>query len=374
MISLKNFNWGRGAFIIGYQTALLIGLPFYLYYARPSAALIIASIVVLLLTSFGIGVYHRHYSHCGYKLNKWIEPFFLFFGTAALEGSVLTWAHDHRKHHRFLDTEEDPYTVSKGFWHAHILWILEKAQPYDFQKYVPDLLKNRLLVFQYLHYIFLTFLTNLLIFLGIGFLTGDYLGAFVLAWWGRIFVLHHLTWFINSLAHYWGERTYSKEQSAVDNYILAFFTTGEGYHNYHHTFPADYRNGIRWYHFDPNKWLIWTLSKLGLAYGLRRHTTYVIQRKLLFADQQLFLTTLAGHALARKQELEDRVQILSLSLQEKLQRIKTLADERREAFVTRRKQLSRELHEVKRNMRKEWRQWYKLGRSILHARPIPPAA
>ncbi|MEK7583871.1 MAG: acyl-CoA desaturase, partial [Patescibacteria group bacterium] len=239
---------------------------------------------------------------------------------------------------------------------------------YDFPKYVPDLLKSKLLMFQHRHYLTLAFLSNVIIFFVVGSLTGEYLGAFVLAWWGRLFALHHLTWFVNSLAHYWGERTYSKEQSAVDNYLLAFFTTGEGYHNYHHTFPADYRNGIRWYHFDPNKWLIWTLSKLGLARGLRRHTTYVIQRKLLFADQQLFLTVLAGKALARKQELEARVQTLSLSLQEKLQRIKTLADERRAAFATRRKQLSRELHEVKRNMRKEWRQWYKLGRSILHTR------
>jgi len=371
---MKNFNWGRGAFIIVYQTIFLAGLPFYLYYAPPSGALIIASLIALTLTSFGIGAYHRQYSHLGYKLNPWIEPLFLFLGTAALEGSVLTWAHDHRMHHRFLDTDDDPYTVNKGFWHAHILWILEKPKGYDFPKYVPDLLKSKLLMFQHRHYLMLAFLSNCVIFLVVGFLTGEYLGAFVLAWWGRLFVLHHLTWFINSLAHYWGERTYSKEQSAVDNYFLAFFTTGEGYHNYHHTFPADYRNGIRWYHFDPNKWLIWTLSKLGLAHGLRRHTTYVIQRKLLFADQQLFLNVLAGKALARKQELEDRVQILSLSLQEKLQRIKTLADERREAFVTRRKQLSRELHEVKRNMRKEWRQWYKLGRSILHARPITRAA
>ncbi|MEK7584547.1 MAG: fatty acid desaturase, partial [Patescibacteria group bacterium] len=128
--SMKNFNWGRGAFIIAYQAIFLAVLPFYLYYTPPSLALIIASLVVLTLTSFGIGVYHRHYSHLGYKLNPWIEPLFLFLGTAALEGSVWTWAHDHRMHHRFLDTDDDPYTVNKGFWHAHILWILEKSKGY----------------------------------------------------------------------------------------------------------------------------------------------------------------------------------------------------------------------------------------------------
>ncbi|MBI4090775.1 MAG: fatty acid desaturase [Candidatus Komeilibacteria bacterium] len=369
-MSLKNFNWGLGGFIIGYQAILLVALPFYLYYTPPHYPVVLASIVLFVLTSFGVGVYHRHYSHLGYKLNRWIEPLFLFFGTAAFQGSVIMWAHDHRKHHRFIDTDEDPYTVSKGFWHAHMLWLLEKSRPRELERYVPDLLKRKLLVFQDKHYLALSIAINTLLCIAVGAIVNDYLGAFVLAWWGRIFVSHHVTWFINSLAHYWGERTYSKELSAVDNFILAFFTSGEGYHNYHHTFPADYRNGVRWYHFDPNKWLVWALSKLGLAKGLLRHTEYTIQQKLLLADQKLFLTTLATQPLTRKQELEARLHTLYVSLQEKMERMKTLRDERRAAFKARRKKLSYALREIKRTARKEWRQWHKLGRSILDAQEL----
>ncbi len=370
-LSLKNFNWGVGGFIVGYQVVFLTALPLYLYYAPPSVPLILASVAVLAFTGFGIGVYHRHYAHLGYKLNPWIEPLFLFFGTAALQGSVIGWAHDHRKHHRFLDTDEDPYTVKKGFWHAHMLWLLEKPRPADFPRYVPDLLQRKLLVFQNRNFLLLAFGANAVIWVAVGAVVGDYLGAFMLAVWGRIFVSHHLTWFVNSLAHYWGERTYSKELSAVDNYFLAFFTVGEGYHNYHHTFPADYRNGIRWYHFDPNKWLVWTLSQLGLASGLLRHSDYAIRRKLLLADQQLFLATLSSKAHARKQELIVAMQQLAASLEEKLQRMKVLVEERRAAFKSRRAQLSRELRAVKKNLRQEWRQWYELGREILNARAAP---
>ena len=367
-IALKNFNWGVGGFIVGYQAVFLAALPFYLYYAPPSGRLILAAAVLWVLTSFGIGVYHRHYAHLGYKLNPWVEPLFLFFGTAALQGSVITWAHDHRKHHQFLDTDDDPYTVRKGFWHAHMLWLLEKPRPPDWPKYVPDLLKRRILVFQHRHYLLLAFGVNAMIWVVVGALVGDYLGSFMLAVWGRIFVAHHLTWFVNSLAHYWGERTYSKELSAVDNYLLAFFTVGEGYHNYHHTFPADYRNGIRWYHFDPNKWLVWTLHRLGLASRLLRHSDYAIRRKLLLADQRLFLATLASQALERKHELEVVIQQLAASLEEKLRRMKTLADERRAALKSQRAQFSRELRQLKKHLRQEWRRWYALGREILDAR------
>ena len=119
---------------------------------------------------------------------------------------------------------------------------------------------------------------------------------FVLAWWTRLMVSHHLTWFINSLAHYWGEQTYSKEHSAVDNFVIAILTVGEGYHNFHHTFPADYRNGVRWYHFDPTKWTIWILSKVGLAADLRRFDSFRIKRRLLTEDRRLLIYSLRERA------------------------------------------------------------------------------
>src|SRR5206468_2641426 len=141
-------------------------------------------------------------------------------------------------------------------------------------KVVPDLMKNRLVMFQDRFIGTWMILSNAIAFLLVGWLLNDFLGAFVISLWTRLFTLHHFTWFINSLAHTWGDKPFSQEQSAVDNYIISLLTFGEGYHNYHHTFANDYRNGIRWYHFDPTKWLIWSLHKLGLAFDLKRMNSF----------------------------------------------------------------------------------------------------
>ena len=109
----------------------------------------------------------------------------------------------------------------------------------------------------------ITVLVNLLVF----FIGWALVGAFASFYFGfllRVAMIHHCTWFINSLCHTIGSKTYARELSAVDNALLAF-NFGEGYHNYHHSFAADYRNGIRWYHFDPSKWVIWIAHKLGMT-------------------------------------------------------------------------------------------------------------
>ncbi|WP_226996137.1 hypothetical protein [Candidatus Protochlamydia sp. W-9] len=145
--------------------------------------------------------------------------------------------------------------LKKGVLVAHCLWILEKTKKIE-AKVVPDLIKNHLVQFQ-LKYDFLCMLiSNGIAFLVVGWFLDDHMGAFFLACWTRLFLLHHFTWFINSLAHTWVDRPFCQEQSAVNNYMLALLTFGEDYHNYHRTFCNDHRNGIRWSHFDPTKWLI----------------------------------------------------------------------------------------------------------------------
>jgi stearoyl-CoA desaturase (delta-9 desaturase) len=215
--------------------------------------------------------------------------------------------------------------------------------------------------------------SNVLLWLLVGWLFNDYLGAFVLAWWTRLLFSHHLTWFVNSLAHCWGERTYSKEQSAVDNAILAFLTVGEGYHNYHHTFASDYRNGVRWYHFDPVKWTIWSLNKVGMANNLRRINGYTIKRRLLVEDKKLFLQTLRAGAHERRRELEDRVHQLSEAMQEKIARIRELARDiktmRREAQRSALATARAELRTLKGSLRQDWQSWWHLGGQILDASP-----
>ena len=124
---LKGINWPTLGFIAGYHLALLIGLPFYFYYSPPGAGLIVISIILLFLTEIGIGAaYHRYYAHRAYAMSKPAEAVLLFLGNMATQGSVLTWAHDHRLHHSFVDTDRDPYSIKKGFWYAHILWMFHK--------------------------------------------------------------------------------------------------------------------------------------------------------------------------------------------------------------------------------------------------------
>jgi stearoyl-CoA desaturase (delta-9 desaturase) len=306
-----DFNWGPGSFIIFYHLLLAIILPLYLVYYTPSWSLIAVTIVLFFATGMSItGGYHRLYAHKAYKINRMAETIVLFFATMAGQGSALRWAFEHRLHHAHVDTELDPYSIKKGFWYAHILWIFKKPQAIN-PKVIPDLLKNSFLTFQDRHFPLLMTITNLAIFVLVGWALNDYTGAFVFAVWVRLFALHHSTWFINSLAHTLGDKPFSQEISAVDNYLLSLVTFGEGYHNYHHTFANDYRNGIRWFHFDPTKWLIWTLNKLGLANSLKRIDPITIKKRMVIERKDLLLNRLRDAWEAQKAEFEPLVNELS---------------------------------------------------------------
>jgi stearoyl-CoA desaturase (delta-9 desaturase) len=372
-ISLRNFNWTNGIFLIGYHVGLLIGLPIYFAYNTPSLALILVSVALLFLTEIGIGAaYHRFYSHRCFTLSRPAEVVLLFLATLATQGSVLQWSHDHRLHHKHVDTDRDPYSIKKGFWFAHCLWLFEKWKPID-EKVVPDLLRNPLVVFQHRFAGTLSVVSNIALFLVVGWALNDYLGAFVLTWWTRLLLSHHLTWFINSLAHYWGSQTFSKEHTAVDNYIIALLTVGEGYHNYHHTFPADYRNGVRWFHFDPTKWTIWLLSKVGLAGNLRRFNAYKIKKRLVTEDRKLLLGALAHHAREKRTALEERVEQLARQMQIKLNRISRLVEERKLKRASlgraRRRAMRMRIRALERSFKRDLEAWSQLYGLIHEAQP-----
>ncbi|MCZ6695285.1 MAG: fatty acid desaturase [Acidobacteria bacterium] len=373
---LKGVNWPTLGFIVGYHLALLIGLPFYFYYSPPGAGLIIISIILLFLTEIGIGAaYHRYYAHRAYHMSKPAEAVLLFLGNMATQGSVLTWAHDHRLHHSFVDTDRDPYSIKKGFWYAHILWMFHKPITVEKER-VPDLMENRLVMFQDRHHFTLSLVTNALVCGAIGWAIGDYLGAFVLAWWTRLFVSHHFTWFVNSLCHTWGDRSFSREQSAVDNYVLAFLTVGEGYHNYHHTFASDYRNGFRWFHFDPSKWVIWGLSKVGLARDLTRFDQYRIHRRLLSEDRKLLLETLREKGYSARCELEQTIIHLADGMKTKLARIAELSAElkrhrRARSGASALSNLQAEFNSLRRSLHEDWKAWTRMCSHVLDVLPVP---
>ena len=157
---------------------------------------------------------------------------------------------------------------------------------------IPDLLNDPLLQFQHRYYAALALGINFGLPFVLGYLAGDVWGVVLLGGLARLVWSHHTTFFINSLAHIWGRRPYTDENTARDNGILALFTYGEGYHNYHHIFQFDYRNGIRWYQFDPSKWLIRGLSFVGLTSELKRVPVFAIEKARLtmqfkYAEQKL---------------------------------------------------------------------------------------
>lgn len=273
------FNWKAGTFFIAYHALLAVTLPFYLWWHPPGATLLIATGVVIAITGVTLtAVYHRFYSHRTYRMNRVAEAVFLFFGTLICQGSVWEWAFDHRRHHKHTETERDPHAITRGFWYAHVLWIFDPRPELD-RVVIRDLVDDPLLAFQHRHYTKLMIAATVGVSLLLGWISGDWIGGFYVGFLVRIFVSHHCTFCINSLAHFAGSKPFDPDQTAVNNPICSLITFGEGAHNYHHVFPGDYRIGDAWYHWDPGKWLIWSLSRVGLADNLKRASARAIAAK-----------------------------------------------------------------------------------------------
>lgn len=241
---------------------------------------------VLFLGANGMSItagYHRLWAHNTYKAHWSLKLFYALFGAAATQNSILIWASGHRRHHRHVDDiDNDPYSAKRGLWFSHIGWMLRDypSSAEDFSN-ANDLKRDKIVMWQHRNYLVLVLTMNVLPPLLLGVATGHYLEHFLLAGVLRLVVSHHTTFFINSLAHYWGRRPYTDENSARDNDLLALFTYGEGYHNYHHIFQNDYRNGVRWWQYDPTKWLISCASWFGLAWDLKRVPDFKIQRAVV---------------------------------------------------------------------------------------------
>ena len=183
------------------------------------------------------------------------------------------WACDHRRHHKHVDHDEDPYDISKGFFHAHIGWLLFKLWPEPPLDNVADLQKDPLVMWQHRHIYLLGVLVSFVLPTLLGALWDGWIGAlggFLIGGVAKVVALQHGTFLINSACHTFGRQPYSTRCSARDSFFMALFTFGEGYHNYHHEFQHDYRNGVKPWQWDPTKWLIWSFSKIGLTGGLRR--------------------------------------------------------------------------------------------------------
>jgi stearoyl-CoA desaturase (delta-9 desaturase) len=240
-------------------------------------------------SGFGITAgYHRLFAHNCYKATPLVRVILMLAGTAAVEGSIRWWSRDHRAHHKYVDTEKDPYSAIKGFFYAHCGWMLVKQDPKKIGYVdIQDLREDAMVRFQHKYYlplaIFMGFVLPSLI-CGLGW--GDYYGGYFIAGVLRLVGVHHSTFCVNSLAHYAGSATYTDGHTARNSIITALLTLGEGYHNFHHEFPSDYRNAIEWYQWDPTKVLIKALSYIGQTYELREFSHNEVEKGTLQMKQK----------------------------------------------------------------------------------------
>ena len=238
--------------------------------------------VLFGLVSFSVTAgYHRCFSHKAYSSHPALQAYYLFFGAMAMQNSALKWSADHRDHHRYVDKDWDPYSIKRGGLWAHVLWLFYREPDERSYENAPDLQSNRLVSWQYRWNNWIGIVAGLGLPTLVGALFGRPMGGLLWGGFLRIVVIHHTTFLVNSVAHLYGTRPYTEENSARDNGLLAFITNGEGYHNFHHKFPSDFRNGVRWYQWDPTKWFIKALHFVGLAYDLKATPKPVIEKSLL---------------------------------------------------------------------------------------------
>ncbi|HVT35273.1 MAG TPA: fatty acid desaturase [Nevskiaceae bacterium] len=275
----------------------------------------------MLMVANGMAItagYHRLWAHRTYEAHWSLQILYMLVGAMALQNSALTWCSQHRIHHKHVDdVDHDPYSIKRGFWYAHIGWMLRDypSGKLDFAN-AKDLEANPIVMFQHRHYLGIALFMNIAFPLLLGFAYGDPWGFLMLGGLLRLVASHHVTFCINSLAHYWGRRPYTSENSARDNDLIALFTYGEGYHNFHHLFQYDYRNGVRWWQIDPTKWWIAACSWFGLTRSLKRVPEFKIQRAML---QRQFEKAQEKLAALRDRASPTRLSLLQEQLEKEME-------------------------------------------------------
>lgn len=352
-VPLDRINWKTSVFLIGTFVLSITVVPVYLWKNGIDWFQAIFFLFMAAATGMSITLgYHRMMSHLAFKAHWSVRLFTLLFGAAAFENSALLWCSEHRRHHKHVDGDGDPYDITKGFFHAHMGWLLFKMQPEPPFDNVADLQRDPLLAWQHRWIHPLAFTMSFLFPAAVGWAWGGAhaaLGSLLLAGVARVVAVQHSTFCINSMCHTVGRRPYSTRCTARDSWIMALLTFGEGYHNYHHEFQHDYRNGVKPWQFDPTKWAIWILNKLGLANNLRR----VASEKILLAElaetqrklhTKLSIAEAAGHTHSLIAETIARMQEIAHEFAE-------YRDEKievtRERLLELRRELNEALHSIK---------------------------
>jgi len=235
-----------------------------------------------VLTALGITVgFHRLFTHHSFETYTWVKFVWAVLGSMAVQGSLLKWVALHRRHHQYSDTVDDPHSpqhegrgvfgVLRGFWHAHIGWFFV-ADPPNLDHYVKDLSASRAL--RVASYLFLLWVVLGLVLPAVvgGVITLRWAGVWTGLIWGglvRVFLVHHVTWSVNSACHLWGFRPFRSDDQSRNNVLFGVLALGEGWHNTHHAFPTSARHGLRWWQPDISYWVIRALALVGLAWNVK---------------------------------------------------------------------------------------------------------
>jgi stearoyl-CoA desaturase (delta-9 desaturase) len=259
----------------------VIAAPFYVWgwgFGWTDLALLLA---MYFLTALGITVgFHRLFVHRSFETYPWVKFIWGVLGSMAVQGSLFTWVGLHRRHHQYSDTALDPHSprqegegvfaTLRGFWHAHMGWFFRRDP--DLDRYLADLKQSRMLRM-------VSVLFPLWVALGLvipavigGIVTQTWSGAATGLIWGglvRMFLVHHVTWSVNSACHLWGAQPYASKDDSRNNALFGVLAMGEGWHNTHHAFPTSARHGLRWWQIDVSYWVIRAQALLGLAWNLK---------------------------------------------------------------------------------------------------------
>ena len=280
MIKKLNLKWTNVLFFGSMNLITFIGAPIYMYFYGISTVAVCLFFFMFAATLMSVtGGYHRLFAHRTYEAAGWLKFVYLVFGAAAFQESCLKWSSEHRIHHKHVDEKPDPYNIKRGFFWAHMGWIISAEDPEA--PHPQDLLDDRLVMWQYKYWVPLGIAVCYGLPTLVGALFGDAIGGLLFGGIVRLTLAHHFTFFINSYTHTFGAQPYCEDNTARDSWIAAFLTFGEGYHNYHHWYARDYRNGIKLYHWDPGKWFIKAMSWFGQTWNLKKAPEEAILRARL---------------------------------------------------------------------------------------------
>ncbi|WP_086820906.1 acyl-CoA desaturase [Allokutzneria sp. NRRL B-24872] len=269
------------AFVIIPTLALIAAVPFAWGWGLGWVDVALA-LVFYYIGGLGVTVgYHRYFTHGSFKAKRWVRVMLAIAGSSAVQGPILHWVADHRRHHAFSDKEGDPHSpwlygtspwaLTKGFWHAHMGWMLRRDVT-NAERFAPDLLADKdIRRVDKLFVVWIVLSLGLPALLG-GLITWSLWGAVTAFFWAgvvRIAVLHHVTWSVNSVCHMIGERPFKSKDKAANFWPLAILSFGESWHNLHHADPTSARHGVKRGQIDTSARVIWIFEKFGWVWNVR---------------------------------------------------------------------------------------------------------